>query len=581
MQAILWPLLGATVILTARRLLPYVLVRLVALAAACAALATLWSLRTAAVASVEIPWLPLNFFRTGPLLHPDGLTIFTGMTLAGVIACAVLGFGNSERRHTSWHGLILIALAGCLILAMAANLMTLALGSALIDLALMAMALVADEDSARVVWRMVVPGVASTLLLVLCAVQMDVQAGSTSLAVREFPLQILGLMGMAGALRLMVFPLHPRRLSRPHDVITLVVLGGAGVYLLARSQASAPVLADRPWMLGLAVLALAVGAVWLWARVVALTGRPKEESGADGSGASQFDQAIWPGIAIHQAGLALAFILLLGGSTPWPLASLALGLGVLAIWWDSEQDGYASSGPRWVAWIVSQVHSGWKWLESQLGLSWSGLNWWRNSWLARYGRGLVLLVVWASLVGVPLTAGALSRWPLYAALLRSGDALALIGVLVADTFLVAGLWIALGHNLLRVATHRPKLSAVVAIVALAAMVLLVGAAPAAWVGALSLEPTRPLGVSAWGLGLIYVLPWLVGTWFARIGSYLGQYVKGVEQVISLDWLFHMTDWVGQRVVGGVHWLGQVGEGDGWWGWALILLALGAIFLTVR
>jgi hypothetical protein len=531
MQAVLWPLVGAAVILTARRLLPHVLVRLVALVAGCASLATLWSLRTATAASVEIAWLPLNFFRASPTFRPDALSLFAGITCVFVVTCAVLGFGDSERSQTTWHGLILIALAGSLILAMAANLLTLALGSALIDLALMAMALSASEDSARVAWRMAVPGVASTLLLALCAVQMDVQAGTSSLAAREFSLQIVGLIGVAGVLRLMVFPLHPRILSRPQDVITLVVLAGAGICVLARSQTIIPALASWPWTLILAIVALIAGAVWLWAKAMALpkTQSP-EEPGAGGSSTRvQFDQAIWPGIAVYQAGLALAFVLLLGGSTAWPLVSLALG----------------------------------------------------NSWLGRYGRGLLLVAVWVSLIGAPLTAGALGRWPLYAALLRQGDALALIGALVADTFLVAGLWTAFGHGLMQVGAHRVRPLALVAMLALAFLSLLVGITPGRWVSALGLQPTRPLGVSAWGLGLIYVLPWLVGTWFARVGAYVGEHLSGVGPVISLDWLFRMADWAGQRLVDGVHWLGQVGEGDGWWGWALVLLALGAIFLAVR
>jgi hypothetical protein len=583
MQAVLWPLVGAAVILTARRLLPHVLVRLVALVAGCASLATLWSLRTATAASVEIAWLPLNFFRASPTFRPDALSLFAGITCVFVVTCAVLGFGDSERSQTTWHGLILIALAGSLILAMAANLLTLALGSALIDLALMAMALSASEDSARVAWRMAVPGVASTLLLALCAVQMDVQAGTSSLAAREFSLQIVGLIGVAGVLRLMVFPLHPRILSRPQDVITLVVLAGAGICVLARSQTIIPALASWPWTLILAIVALIAGAVWLWAKAMALpkTQSP-EEPGAGGSSTRvQFDQAIWPGIAVYQAGLALAFVLLLGGSTAWPLVSLALGLGLLAIWWDSEQEGRSASSPRWLVWVGQQAHSGWKRLEPLLGISWSGLDRWRNSWLGRYGRGLLLVAVWVSLIGAPLTAGALGRWPLYAALLRQGDALALIGALVADTFLVAGLWTAFGHGLMQVGAHRVRPLALVAMLALAFLSLLVGITPGRWVSALGLQPTRPLGVSAWGLGLIYVLPWLVGTWFARVGAYVGEHLSGVGPVISLDWLFRMADWAGQRLVDGVHWLGQVGEGDGWWGWALVLLALGAIFLAVR
>jgi hypothetical protein len=51
--------------------------------------------------------------------------------------------------------------------------------------------------------------------------------------------------------------------------------------------------------------------------------------------------------------------------------------------------------------------------------------------------------------------------------------------------------------------------------------------------------------------------------------------------MSLDWLFGLAGGVARRLGGGIYWLGQVGEGEGWWGWVLVILALGAIFLTTR
>jgi hypothetical protein len=190
-------------------------------------------------------------------------------------------------------------------------------------------------------------------------------------------------------------------------------------------------------------------------------------------------------------------------------------------------------------------------------------------------------VALASLAGAPLTVGALGRWLLYATLLRQGTALLLVAALAADTLLAAGLWLLFQHALAHAGEYRPRPSATLAMLALAILLILIGVVPGALIDALGLEPMPPLGISVWGLGLIYVLPWLLGAWLARIGPRLGRVLESVGQAVSLDWLFRGADWAGRQVVGGLHWLGQVGEGDGWWGWALIILALGAIFLVAR
>jgi hypothetical protein len=116
--------------------------------------------------------------------------------------------------------------------------------------------------------------------------------------------------------------------------------------------------------------------------------------------------------------------------------------------------------------------------------------------------------------------------------------------------------------------------------ALAAAILILGVAPGVLAGGLGLSAAETLGVSVWGLGLLYVLPWLLGTWLARFSVKVAHYAEPVGRIVSLDWFFRAGAWVSLRLVGGIHWLGQVGEGEGWWGWALIILALGALLLSM-
>lgn len=265
LQAILWLLAGAAIILAVGRFLPNWLRRLVALVASVASLSTLWSLRGDAGDTIEIFWEPLNLFRMSPLLQTEDLSLAFGIILVGATAVLVLGIRGYGARRTLWHGLILVAMAGILIMFMAANLPTLALGSGLVDLALMAMAILARGDSGRGTWRMVVPGVASTLLLVAAGLQMSTEVGTSLLSAARITDQSLVLLGIAGLLRIMVFPLHPRHLETPQNAATLILLVGAGLYLLARVQGIAPVLAGQSWMLTLSGIALLAGAVLLWA----------------------------------------------------------------------------------------------------------------------------------------------------------------------------------------------------------------------------------------------------------------------------------------------------------------------------
>jgi hypothetical protein len=164
--------------------------------------------------------------------------------------------------------------------------------------------------------------------------------------------------------------------------------------------------------------------------------------------------------------------------------------------------------------------------------------------------------------------------------LKRGDT-ALVVMVAADTFLAAGLWIA-GATIFRQARHRRiGAAALLAMLALTVLVVVLGIAPGILSDDLGLKTVRASGVSVWGLGLVYVLPWLLGAWLGRMRRSLGRFLARVHAVVNLDWLYRAAGWAGARLAGAIRWLGVVGEGSGWWGWVLITLALGVFLLVAR
>jgi hypothetical protein len=592
LQAILWPLAGAAITMTAGRLLPSWLRRLVALAAVLASLAALWSLRNGPIEPVELFWEPLGFFRMSPTLQPDGLSLWLGLTLTGALAAPVLGIRGLHPQRTSWHGLLLVALAGSLIVTMAANLPTLILGSALVDLALIATCVTTWHTTERVVrppLDVAVMGVLSTLLLFFATLQMSIQRGTTSLLAQDLPVGVLVAVGVAGILRLMLFPLHSRRLNTPENVITVILSISTGIAILARTQSIAPILVEQRWMATVGGVAVLAGSLLAWAGSTyptCLSSSPQDEELSEGGQRARLNldraglQTFWAGLTTHQAGLTLAFVLFLDGLVPWTWIGLALTLSNLAIWWDNCLTT-ATTWPPWFQWLAQQVKPWWDRARTYVGERVPGLARRRRSLLARRGSALLPTVALISLLGMPFTAGVHGRWPLYATLLDRGEAMLLIAVLAADTFLAAGLWTALRIIWTQAEAHRIRPTPFLAMAALAGSTIALGVAPGSLVDDLGLVGSRAVNVSAWGLGLIFVLPWLLGAWLARFGMQIQSHLQSVGDVMHLDWLARGAAWTGQRLVGAVHWLGQVGEGAGWWGWALIVLALGAILLTAR
>jgi hypothetical protein len=572
-QAILWPLVGAALILALHRLLPNWARQLLGLVAALASFLVLWSLQVEAAERVEILWAPLNFFRMSPVLYADGLSRAGGIVLAGVTAAMLLGIRGSRAQSVAWRGAMLVVLAGCLSMTMAGNLLALALASAIVDLALMtAVVLASDADpTKRLPLRVAVPGIASTLLVFVSALEFDAQVGHASLLSRNLPVDALVLVGVAGVLRALVYPLHPRGVRVPEYAVILLLPVGTGFYLVSRVQALLPVLSDRTWLVVLMGLALLAGGL--------LASSGGSSSTARHSSSARFGR-FWAGALVHQTGYGLAFALLLAGVAPWPLASAILSLGALAIWWYGGPERTEPSPSRAPEWLSRRTGP---WLEkarSYVAMRLPVFGRWRDSWFGRYGAAFLPTIALMALVGVPFTAGARGRWSLYAAWLQRGDLYWLLALL-ADTFLVYGLWVAAGLTIEQAGTSRLRPAALLAIVALIVPLVVLGIAPGVLGDGLGLQPSPPSDVSVWGLGLVYLLPWLLGSGLARMRNPLKGYLERAWDVVNLNWLYRAGDWAGDRLVGAVYWLGKVGEGDGWWGWALVILSLGVLLLATR
>jgi hypothetical protein len=550
-------------------MLPHRLRRVIAIICALASVLTLRSLAAGeSVQTAQIGWEPLTLFRMGLALEPHPLSLLTGMILAGLVAAGSLALGSRERddERMPWHGLVLLALAGCLVMILAANLLTLALGSGLLALAMMVIAVWTPDASVGRSWSplsMAVPGLAATLLLFLATLQMDARLGHASLLGRTLDEPVLLLAGAAGVLWVLTYVVKSAEL--PDSAITLLLPAGAGLYLLARTQALLSAPAQQIWLPAVGMALLLGGSLLAWLK------GPR------------------PGLAIQQLGFAVSFVWLLSpgrapGTLPWPSVTLTLALGILAIAWDAER-GPVPPGrpPAWQApdWLRDRVQPRWSRLMVWVQTHTAFLERWRCSWAGRHQAAIGPAIALASIVGLPLTTGAAARWRFYGQILNRGQGLLLLLAMAADVLLSASIWTALRTSIQTAPHRRVRAASQISMIVLALPLLLWGLAPGTLARGSGLTAAQAPDVSPWGLGLLYILPWLVGAWLAYNTAHWSDRLERLRRLTQSDWPYRAATWVGSRLVAGGYWLGQVGEGEGWWGWALILLALGALFLTAR
>jgi len=170
---------------------------------------------------------------------------------------------------------------------------------------------------------------------------------------------------------------------------------------------------------------------------------------------------------------------------------------------------------------------------------------------------------------------------LYAVLLQEREAGLLMATLAADVLVTAAVCRALARILSaeNLQQARPKTWLPMSLLTLA--ILLLGVAPRFLLSHVALERLTTPGLSVWGLGFLLALPWLVGGWLARTPRLFESQADLVHRIVNLDWLYAVLDWVGKRAAAAVGWLGQVGEGEGWFGWSLVFLALALTLLAFR
>jgi hypothetical protein len=198
----------------------------------------------------------------------------------------------------------------------------------------------------------------------------------------------------------------------------------------------------------------------------------------------------------------------------------------------------------------------------------------------RRGSILVPALALASLAGLPLTAGGVTRWHLYGALLARNRPVLLATLWIGDVLLAAGLWLA-WEKVQQEKAPRLRPFAFLAAEILAVCTVTLGLASHLLSAGTGLDALPRSGVSAWGLGLLCVLPWLLGVWLVRAAGSATGALQRLRRSANLELLLGALGWLGRKLETAVYWLGSVGEGEGWWGWVLVILALGALYLAMR
>ncbi len=262
---------------------------------------------------------------------------------------------------------------------------------------------------------MAVPGVASTLLLVAAGLQMSTEVGTSLLSADQDYRPVTRSLGNSRPVAYLVYPFHPRHLGSPQNAATLILLVGAGLYLLARVQGIAPVLTGHAWMLSLSWRCPSCWWPFCCGRV-----------GAGGAG--------------HPPnGTGSGSRLPSDGNGTLVSVGLVCALGILAIWWDTSLEEEKSQRPGWLQWFAQGPALRGQ-AETRFEDSMPAQEGWRET---RYSNTVSFCCqpsrcfLWRER---PLQPERCRAGPCTAGSWRQRGGPQLLLVLVADTFLVVGLW---------------------------------------------------------------------------------------------------------------------------------------------
>jgi multicomponent K+:H+ antiporter subunit A len=498
-------------------------------------------------------WRPAPLFGVELSLRADSLSLgFVSLT-ASIAVIAILSAFTSLHRNGG-HGLhlgaVFLVMAGAFSTILSANLVTLCLSWALLDLGMLLLTTQASDEqpASRTGLRLLGINYLAGVALLTALLLLQAQGEAFALQGTPLPTRVVSLMIVAALLRLGVYPAFvappsSARMRLPSLILWHLAPVMVGGYLLARALSLTAVTSlpvqELTLLLGSVSIFLSPFPLWFEGRL----------------------RNVVAFVVLGQVGyMALAAAL----STPYSAAivasqtvSLALALTVLFL---SEA---ASEAP------MQRTYELWK--------------------------RCCVLVSAATLAGTPLTIGFVARQLLYQSLVESNLAPLVLLSLVANSLLVA--------PLLKIVLARPAqdedqgvMNPVVlgsmTILALLLVVfglhppllgLVVGAqsALAAWpdLPALVYSPATPLSSIE---SLATLLSLAAGYLVYRSGKVIveraGISLETVQSVARMDWLFGALAWSGRRVASVLELGGRFFEGTRSTGWILVFATLVALLL---
>ena len=488
------------------------------------------------------PWYPLPLFGSQLAYATEGLAAPFALLTSLVCLALVLSLSKWRREtgdngESSLYPAVFVVSAAGLSFIYSANLITLCLSWAFLDLSLLFLVVgQGRHQAASGAWgRTLIISSLTGLSPVVAALLLDGHGLSPAL--------VPSLLLVAALVRASFYPMHfwmltGAEMEPPANNLLQTISIATGLSLLASLQEFSPQgLPYQSQLVPISSLALLATALSTWAE------RDRR-------------QAI-SCIAINQVALAVLSVAVVGhqakSSLLWSAISLALCLSLLNLW---------PPGPE---------------RAGRYGL-----------WL-RAPTGLAI----ASLMGLPFTMGFVGRTALYRSLFALGRPYLWGLSVVADAVLFAALF-RIGADLLSDLSNRTAsfewatwVPHLIGVIILAAPLVLLGIHPPL---ASLLAADMDLPAAAELIGRADIALWAV-LLLPLVGGYLlhrGQkttlersaaFWKGLAALLSLDWLYRWLWKVGWGIGAVLRGLAQVTEGRGYLGWTLLLAFIAFLLLS--